>query len=190
MDSTDRKDALAVAKNATGHPRKHTPSGLYSWVRSKRLPAGRAFQATRRELAQVREDLIRERGGPEKITAGELILVDSIVEGLGVQKILGLYVRKYGVIDPRSAKRGQLELSPVLGKNWISYANTVRQGLLALGELGKAKGKDDGVPILAEYVRLRDAEKAQAGPDKPEDGVQDAQGGRTDGPEGDGQGQA
>ena len=109
--------------------------GIHSWVDSKRLPKGRAFAKTRRELGQLRTALIERRGGDEKITPEELILIDSTIEALGVQKLLGLYVKQYGVVDGQSAKRGPLELSPILSRNWVAYANVVRQALLALESL-------------------------------------------------------
>jgi hypothetical protein len=141
--------------------KKPARSGLYSWVSSKKLPQGRAFQAIRRELTAVRGELVAQHGG-EKITPDALILCDSIVEALGVQKLLGLYVRKYGVINALEAKRGRLELSPILSKNWISYGNTVRQAILALRELDKGQGRGDDVPTIAEIIRECDEEEAAA----------------------------
>jgi len=122
-----------------------TRSGLYSWVNSKRLPRGRAFAKIRRELTLLREDLIRQHGG-EKITPAALILVDSIVEALGVQKLLGLYI----------------ELNPILAKNWISYGNTVRQALIALKEITAARKAEEVLSPLdiAELIDAENAEKA------------------------------
>lgn len=151
--------------------------GLTSWVNSKRLPQGKGFQAVRRELSRLREDLIRAHGG-EKIGPDAAILVDSVVEALGVQKLLGLYVRKYGVVDAQSAKRGRLELSPVLGKNWISYQNSVRQGILALRELEKgrqAAPQADIEAILTSYSR-----PAPADDDTPTGGETTTQQGEDD----------
>lgn len=158
-----KKDALAAAKRP-----KH---GLYSWVDSKRLPRGRAFQKIRRELGQLRGELVQEHGAAE-ITPDARILVDSIVEGLGVQKILGLYIREYGVIDGQAARRKRLELSPILGKNWVSYANVVRQGVLALKEIekGRQPAEFNILTIEAEVDReqaeqdARDAEKRAESP--------------------------
>jgi hypothetical protein len=132
---------------------------MYSWVNSKRLPRGRAFAKTRRELSILREDLIRQHGG-EKISPSARILVDSIIEALGVQKLLGLYVRQHGVIDEQSAKAGRLELNPILAKNWISYGNTVRQALLALKEI-TASAETEEVLSPLEIAELIDADKAE-----------------------------
>lgn len=167
-------------------PAKRQPRhGIYSWVNSKKIPSGRAFQAVRRELGLMREELAQAHGG-EKITPDAEILVDSVIEALGVQKLLGLYVRKYGVVDGQAAKRGRLELSPILAKNWISYGNTVRQALLALRELDKGGGKDDGpdlASIVAEYAvagqdSAREATQAALGEETPAD---QGGGGRTKG---------
>jgi hypothetical protein len=158
MPDTKKKDALAISKTA-----KH---GLYSWVSNKRLPKGQAFQFIRRELTQLGEELKKAHGG-EAITPEARILVDSIVEGLGVQKILGLYVRKYGVIDGQSAKRGRLELSPILSRNWIGYANVVRQGILALKEVDQGREEEGlltaeelGAKIIREFEEQEARKKA------------------------------
>lgn len=154
--SDKKKDAL-VSNRGTRH-------GIYSWVDSKRLPRGRSFQKVRRELGQLREELVQAHGGAE-IGPDAQILVDSVVEGLGVQKLLGLYIREYGVIDGSAAKHHRLELSPILGKNWVSYANVVRQGVLALKEIEKGRQAEawpDALTIAAE-VDAENADLASAG---------------------------
>ena len=129
----------------------------------------------------MREALLEQYGG-EKIAPDAQILVDSVVEGVGVQKLLGLYIRKYGVIDSQSAKRGRLELSPVLSRNWIGYANLVRQGILALRELEKGRsqqGRDDLDALIAEFSVVKDEAPAVDAPKA--EGVQvDGKGGGDD----------
>lgn len=158
MPENTTKAALTLVGKAGVRPAKH---GLYSWIDSKRIPRGRAFQAIRRELAAVRSELIEVRGGDARVSAEQKILIDSIVEALGVQKLLGLYVRKCGVIDGQAAKRGSLELSPILAKNWVSYGNVVRQAILALKELD-ARRPGENAPTLAEIIAECDAEEAKA----------------------------
>lgn len=173
MPYKPKKDALAAVSSRAKH-------GLYSWVTSKKVPGGRAFQAVRRELAAKRERLIERHGG-EDITPEAEILIDNVIEGMGVQKILGLYVRKYGVIDGKAAKRGSLELSPILSRNWVGYANVVRQGILALRELEKGRQEAphaDIEAVLTSYSR-------QDGPAQEEqESAQDAQVGRAEAGEG------
>ncbi len=127
-------------KTAVGRPGRPQKHGIYSWIDIKRLPRGRAFQKFRRELGQLREELIEEHGGKE-IAPDARILVDSVIEGLAFSKLMGLYLREYGVIDGQSAKRGRLEMNPIISRNLISYFNVVRQGLLALKELEKNREK-------------------------------------------------
>jgi hypothetical protein len=137
--------------------------GIHSWVDSKRLPRGRSFAKTRRELGQLRTALIERRGGDSKITPEELILIDSVIEALGVQKLLGLYVKQYGIVDGQSAKRGRLELTPILSKSWVSYANVCRQAILALKEIGKGQqtgSQAEIEAILTSYSRQDEAEAA------------------------------
>jgi len=166
-----------------GKPRTtRAKHGIHSWVDSKRLPRGRAFVKTRRELGQLRTALIERRGGDEKITPEELILIDSVIEALGVQKLLGLYVKQYGVVDGQSAKRGRLELSPILSKNWIGYANVVRQAILALESLKR----DAGEPALTieQIIREVDAEEEAKAREAAAGGPGNAQEGRSEAGEG------
>ncbi len=154
MPVKKKKDALAPAGKRSRH-------GIYSWVNSRRLPKGRAFAKTRYELGQLRTAMIDRRGGEGKITPEELILVDSVIEALGVQKLLGLYVKKHGLLDEQAAKAGRLELTPIFSKHWINYAAAVRQGLLALNTIKDGREVDDG-PTLAEIIRESDARDAAA----------------------------
>ena len=167
------------------HSKNNPKHGLYSWIDSKRLPRGRAFQRTRHELGHLRAELVAAHGGEGKIGPEALILVDSIIEGLGVQKLLGLYVRTCGVLDQPSAKQGRLELTPILGKGWIGYAHVVRQGILALREIEKGKKAEepDIVAWAEEFDREKAAEAAKdapASPDAAQGGAQAAQGGRSE----------
>ena len=155
-------------KKLPAGPEKPARHGIYSWVSSKKLPHSRSFQAIRRDLSVMREELIRQHGGG-KISPDAAILVDSVIEALGVQKILGLYIRQYGVVDGQSAKRGRLELSPILSKNWISYGNLVRCGLVALKEIDRDRPDTSGEDVLAYVARVYPEDKPQG------QGAQDAE---------------
>jgi len=170
MPDKTKKDALAA-------PGGRVKSGLYSWVNSKKLPRGRTFQAVRRELGHLREELVQAHGG-KTISPDARILVDSVIEGLGVQKILGLYIRQYGVVDGQSAKRGRLELSPILSKNWISYGNLVRCGLVALKEIEKGR-QDAGVEDVLTYAARVYPDPPPEAPEVADKGPRIAQDGRS-----------
>jgi hypothetical protein len=143
------------------------------------MPSGRAFVKIRRELSRLREDLIEQYGG-DKVSPQAVILIDSVIEALGVQKLQGLYIRKAGIIRQDSLEAGNLELHSILGKNWISYANVVRQGLMALRELGAPHEERGLTPAeLAEAITLEAAEMASQGKETEEceKSPQDAKGG-------------
>ena len=150
---------LAIPSGAGRMKTTRAKHGIHSWVDSRRLPKGRAFAKTRRELGQIRTALIERRGGDEKITSEDFILIDSVIEALSVQKFLGLYVKQYGVVDERSAKRGRIELSPILSRNWVAYANVARQAILALESL-KRDHQDDGALTIRQIIAEVDQEKA------------------------------
>jgi hypothetical protein len=158
--------------NAPKSPAAQGHHYLYTWVRHKALPSGRAFAAIMRELSRLRGELIAQYGG-EKVSPEAIILIDSVIEALGVGKLMGLYVRKAGIMRRDSLKAGNLELHSILGKNWISYANVVRQGLLALRELGGVK--EEGLLDLGQYIAAVDAKKVEGGGDngKNEGGQED-----------------
>lgn len=174
----DEQTALTKPPQRKRHWPKHN---LYSWIDSKRMPSGPSFQRIRRELARLRTELIEAHGGDEKITPEARILIDSAIEALGVQKMMTLYTRKFGLVDAVAAHNGRLELSPILGKNYISYGNSVRQALLALAELERSKGREDEGPtpieILAEAVRDEEAGgPADRGPEPAPEDAQDPHG--------------
>jgi hypothetical protein len=140
---------------ATGH------HYLYSWVSKKSLPSRWAFKVIRQELGRMRADLIAEYGG-DKVSPQAIILIDSVVEALGVQKLQGLYIRKAGIIRQDSLKAGNLELHSMLGRSWVAYANVVRQGLMALKELGGLHDERGLTPAeLAEAINVEAAAKGQ-----------------------------
>lgn len=66
----ERKNTLPLTIPAgPGKPKRiRAKHGIYSWVHSKRLPQGRAFTKTRRELGQLRTELVNRHGG-EAITS-------------------------------------------------------------------------------------------------------------------------
>jgi hypothetical protein len=173
----DTKNSLPLTIPAGSGKARMTRAkhGIHSWVDSKRLPKGRAFAKTRRELGQLRTALIERRGGDDKITPEELIMIDSLVEALGVQKLLGLYIKAYGVIDGQSAKRGRLELTPLISKSWVSYANVCRQAILALEALKADKPGDAALDIqtyIAEFDRKKAGEEAAGSPAQDQGGAE------------------
>jgi hypothetical protein len=179
----EKQGALARPPRRKRHWPKHN---LYSWIDSKRMPEGRSFQRIRQELAWLRTELIEVHGGDEEISPAARIMVDSVIESLGVQKMMTLYCRKFGMVDQHAAHQGRLELSPILGKNYVSYGNSVRQGLLALKELSEKREGAEMTPIeiLAEAVRDEEAGRTAAEDPGAPGRDDEPSSGSEDGPEG------
>jgi hypothetical protein len=67
-----------------------------------------------------------------------------------------MYCKKYSVLRPDQAKKGIIELQPVLGHQFLAFLNTLRQNLVALG---LDKKKADAVLTPLELAAKIDAEK-------------------------------
>lgn len=138
--------ALKRVKLKTGKKSTH---GGYSFLTTGRLPEHR--REVERYLTMVREGLIRDIAGEEgDLTAAQLILLDRVISKVGLLRCMEEHVREAGIF------KGQ-ELAPALKKSYISYSNSLRLDLQALG-IDKRKA-DEGFDLGA-YIREHDAEKA------------------------------
>jgi len=127
--------------------------GAYSLIARGEFPSKR--RRVERWLSEVRLALIRDLGPTEQdLSAAQAIIIDRVIGKLGVLRCLEEHVREKGVM------KGD-ELSPPLQKNYLSWANSLRLDLLALGiskknaerilspleiaaEIDEAKGKERG----------------------------------------------
>jgi hypothetical protein len=150
-------------------PRKH---GLYPYLRFGKLPSGRAWERVQVEVRRTREALIH-RYGADKIRPDVLALVESAMEGLMVQRLSSLYIKKAGIMRADSLERGNFELHSVLCGQFIAYANLVRLNLEAAARLAKEAPEDEAFDITAyaqEFDKRADREaevgraKAVVGP--------------------------
>lgn len=142
-----------------GAKRTRPKHGVQSYLATGRLPSGRAWKQTQVEIGRLREDLIRQFGGDE-IKPAVLALVESAIEGLTIQRLSALYVKKAGIMRRDSLKRGDLQLHSVLSGQFISYANLVRLNLEAAARLAAQPDPAGPAPTLAEIVAEVDAEEA------------------------------
>jgi hypothetical protein len=154
------KTALEAAKSGIQKRPGETTSGVYTWLRSGKInPSVRGHRRLQKYLADVRKDVISDLGGRDNMTALQEILVESTIQAYGYALLAATYTRKYSILRPDSARKGILELQPVLGQQFLSFLNTVRQNAVVLGLDRK---KIDDTLSLDRYVQARDAEKAAA----------------------------
>jgi hypothetical protein len=132
--------------------------GAYSLIARGTLPRKRRY--LERFLGDVRQGLIKDLGPKEEnLTTAQLILIDRIIGKLGVLRCAEEFVRESGVV------KGQ-ELSPILKRSYLSWANSLRLDLQALG-IDKRQS-EPGLTlaeIIAEHDRAQGEPKSKEGKD-------------------------
>lgn len=146
-----------------GAKKTKTKHGVYAFLVSGKLPSGRAWKRTQADVSKIRLALIEQYGG-EKIQPAVLALVESAIEGLMIQRLSSLYIKRAGILRGDSLMKGNLELHSILSGQFISYANLVRLNLESAARLAKGAAEGPGETlqdIIAESDRAQ-AEKAAA----------------------------
>jgi hypothetical protein len=119
--------------------------------------------AIRRQVQIIREQLVRDIGGPApELTAAQAILIDKTINLYQVTLCLEAHVRREGPF------RGK-KLDPVLGQNYLAFVNTIR---LNLRELGISRKAQDAVLAPYEIVAAERAERAQDGRSPASEGME------------------
>lgn len=137
-------------KGKIGRPPVH---GGYSLMRKGETPQNRRY--VRAYLIDAREGLIKDLGPTEAdLSMAQLVLVDRVVTKLGIIRLIEEHVKDNGVFI-----KGLL--NPALSDSYLSYSNSVRLCLQALG-INTRKGN---APLnLGKYIELKDADKPQGDP--------------------------
>jgi hypothetical protein len=125
--------------------------GTYAYLAGGKLPSGRAWKRVQAEISTLRAELIKQYGG-DKIQPSVLCLLESAIEGLTIQKLSTLYVKKAGILRRDALKDGDLSLHSVLSGQFISYANLVRLNLEAAARLADRKPMDPGAEDVLTYA--------------------------------------
>jgi hypothetical protein len=124
-------------------------TGISTWLRTGKVnPSIRGHKKLQKYLRDIEADLIKDLGGRESLTTAQEILVKATIEAYGVLLLAVMYCKKYSVLRPDQARKGIIELQPVLGHQFLAFLNTLRQNLVALG-LGK---KADETLDLKKYI--------------------------------------
>ena len=123
--------------------------GAYSLIARGDLPQKRRY--LEKHLSEVRKGLIRDLGPDEEnLTTAQLILIDRAVGKLGVLRCVEEFAKEKGVMEGK-------ELSPILRQNYLSWSNSLRLDLVALGIDRKQL---DG-PDIQQVMREFDEQKAK-----------------------------
>jgi hypothetical protein len=135
------------AKKHTGRPPRH--GGYSIMIRMGELPERRAY--LRGYLTRVREGLIRDMGPAEEdLTTAERVVLDRAVSTLSVIRCIEEFIRERGVFQGE-------ELNPVLAKSYVTYVESLKRSLQALGMNRRAADKVLlPLQIAAEIDRAKD----------------------------------
>jgi hypothetical protein len=140
-----------LSKKKQSEKKKRPTQGVYTWLQSGRInPSIRGYKKLQKYLEDMERELIDLQGGPDKVTAGQEILIKGTIEAYGVILLASMYCKKEGILRPDKAKDGIIELQPVLGQQFLAFLNTTRQNLLALGL--DRKEVDDAIDPL-KYIQ-------------------------------------
>ena len=144
-------------KKHTGRPPRH--GGYSIMIRMGELPERRAY--LRGYLTRVREGLIRDMGPAEEdLTTAERVVLDRAVSTLSVIRCIEEFIRERGVFQSE-------ELNPVLAKSYVTYVESLKRSLQALGMNRRAADKIlTPLDIVREYASKDDGETNGEG-DKP-----------------------
>jgi len=119
----DRKGRFSLGNQAA---LKH---GAWS-LAGGRIPSVRGIRKLREELEGIRMRL-------EEITPGlnvkKQLLISQIVRTEGQIRLIEMYLRKAGIVRPDKWRRGILDLQPSLSNSYLSFLNSQRLAILALG---------------------------------------------------------
>ncbi len=145
-----KKESKLEKRLPKGRPK--ATHGGFSFLTHGRLPDHRV--ELRRYLSACRNGLIEDLGGD--LSTQETILVDRSISLLGVIRCIEEYSKEQGVFN-----NGKLQ--PALGKNYISYTNSLKQILSLLGidrnEMGREITPQDQAEIIRADLRTDESKK-------------------------------
>lgn len=125
----DKRTGRFIRGNKAGF--KH---GAYSLARVRNVPSIRGVRALAMHLDEVKSEL--EASTPEMNVKKEL-LIGQVVKTEEKILLMDMWLRKFGIIKADRARKGSLELQSCLVNSYLSFLNTQRLALSALGLEGR-----------------------------------------------------
>lgn len=125
--------------------------GGYAFLVHGQLPEHRVVLM--RHLSSVRAALVFDLGGTEdNLSAQQIILIDRCISLLGVVRCIEEHCKEKGVFKGDS-------LQPSLGKNYISFTNSLKQILQLLGLERHSEKVLTPIEYIDEFDRKKKASK-------------------------------
>ena len=95
------------------------------------VPSLRGAKFIRADLARIRGELEAAMGA--RLTIQRQLLISQICRTEAQLRLIELYLHKSGIIRSDRAKEGIIDLQPCLSTSYISFLNTQRVAIVALG---------------------------------------------------------
>lgn len=125
--------------------------GAHSFLKTGRVPSIRGKRRIQKQLNEMRsalKEVVSNSEDPRK-----QVLIGQIIRAEGFLVLIEEYCKRAGILRPDKWRRGIAELHPVLGSSVISFMNSQRAAILALGMEPK-----EVQPVLAPF-EIVDKEK-------------------------------
>jgi hypothetical protein len=160
-----KHDYPATRKSPPKKPGPKPKHGAYSMIRRKRLP--KEFRSLHPYLKAVQEGLIEDLGGRDHVSVAQMLMIDRVIQGLGVLKLIERFIAEKGLLGQ---DRVAAFLLHDLSARYLSWDRKVTNHLQALG-LDRKRIEDRPLTIEALEVMVQkefesgDGEEAP-GPDE------------------------
>jgi len=132
-------------------------SGAHSYLRTNRVPSIRGKRQIENHLRELRKALVEVVPGADD--PRKAILISQVVRAEGFLLLIESYIRRVGVFRADKWRRGIAELQPALASSVISFLNSQRSAVLALGMDMRSTGPE---LTIAEVIKEFDEAKAGA----------------------------
>jgi len=133
--------------------------GGYSLLATGKVPLNRDH--VRKYLTKIREGFCQDLGGESQMSTSEVVMLDRLINALGVTRLIEEFIREKGVID----KPGGF-LNPALHRGYIAFSNQVRLATQMLEAAVKERAKGRAVGSQAEIEAILTSYSRQDDPVK------------------------
>jgi len=146
---SQNKEKLKIKLN----PGKRRSYGGYSILRTEGFPTKR--RQIEKYLTAARQGMINDLAGSEQdLSTAQIILINQTIGLLGVIRAIEEYIRSNTVM------KGE-EISPSLKSSYLSYNNSIRLNLQALGIEKKVTGRTSLEDYISEITKENEKQEVK-----------------------------
>jgi len=154
-DSMDKQKKTTTERK--GRPDQDRRNRLGRYLPTHGARAGVRLPEVSAALSKWREALIVDLGGEENISAQQMMVIENAIDIKGILLSMISYIRRKSYVCSKG------KLNPILAGNFLTYADSLRRHLCALG---LERRMFDDSPVLADVVKDIIAKREKAGKEK------------------------